>query len=351
MFKISPESLAPYTFERSLKMKKLSLLVLPVLLIFSSCHSEVTGPPTSVVEHTFTDPSDAVAFAIQGEYGSAKKTGNKWGVQVVALGKGNFDAYLLEGGLPGAGWERGKGRHKLNGKLEASGDVVLKNKNYSAVIHEGQIVVHSGDTKLTALKHIYRQSPTLGAKAPGGATVLYATAADEKKWRGKKGQIVKGNLLQRGVTSVATFQDHRIHFEFLLPFKPLARGQGRGNSGYYVQGRYETQILDSFGLQGRMNECGGVYSIAAPSTNACFPALVWQTYDVDFTAAKFNEKGKKIKNGRMTVKLNGILIHDDLDLTHSTTASPQRESAKPGPVHFQHHGNNVQFRNVWVVPK
>ena len=131
---------------------------------------------------------------------------------------------------------------------------------------------------------------------------------------------------------------------------PYARGQGRGNSGFYAQGRYEVQILDSFGLSGENNECGGIYTIGKPKVNMCLPPLSWQTYDVDYTAAEFKD-GKKVKNARMTVRHNGVLIHENLDLTHATTAAPMREGPENGPVYLQNHGNPVRFRNIWVVPK
>ena len=82
----------------------------------------------------------------------------------------------------------------------------------------------------------------------------------------------------------------------------------------------------------------------------CYPPLTWQTYDVDFTAAKFKD-GKKVANALMTVRHNGVVIHDKTVCDHSTTASPMREGPQPGPVFFQNHGNPVRFRNVWVVEK
>ena len=94
----------------------------------------------------------------------------------------------------------------------------------------------------------------------------------------------------------------------------------------FRSGRYECQVLDSFGLEGENNECGGIYSIAKPKVNACFPPLSWQTYDMDFTAARY-EGGKKVKNARVTIKQNGIMIHDNLELTHGTPGkNPEADS-------------------------
>ena len=84
--------------------------------------------------------------------------------------------------------------------------------------------------------------------------------------------------------------------------------------------------------------------------NMCFPPLTWQTYDIDFTAAKF-EGGKKIAHARMTVKLNGVAIHQDVEVPKSTTASPKKEGPEPGFVYIQNHGNPVRLRNIWVLPK
>ncbi len=83
----------------------------------------------------------------------------------------------------------------------------------------------------------------------------------------------------------------------------------------------------------------------------CFPPLTWQTYDIDFTAAKFDDQGKKTDNAKMTVKHNGVLIHEDTVCDHATTASPKKEGPEPGPIFFQNHGNPVSFQNIWVLPK
>ena len=130
---------------------------------------------------------------------------------------------------------------------------------------------------------------------------------------------------------------------------PLARGQARGNSGLYVNGCYEVQMLDSFGLEGKDNECGGIYKVGAPAVNMCFPPLAWQTFDVDFTAAKYQD-GKKVKNARITVRHNGVVIHDDRELPAATPGGCGKES-EPGPIFLQNHGNPVRYRNIWAVKK
>jgi hypothetical protein len=117
-----------------------------------------------------------------------------------------------------------------------------------------------------------------------------------------------------------------------------------------VQNRYEIQVLDSFALEGENNECGGVYSMKAPSVNMCFPPLSWQTYDIDFTAARF-EGDKKVANARLTLYHNGVKIYDNIELTDKTPGGAPQEAPGVGPLMLQDHGNSVAFRNIWVVEK
>jgi hypothetical protein len=88
-----------------------------------------------------------------------------------------------------------------------------------------------------------------------------------------------------------------------------------------------------------------------PAVNMCFPPLVWQTYDIDYTAAEHDASGKKLKNARMTVRHNGVVVHDNVELPHATTAAPVAEGAEKGPLYLQDHGNPVRFRNIWLVEK
>jgi hypothetical protein len=302
----------------------------------------------------WTDPDVARQedpdFSVQGEYGS-DKTGAAEGVQVVALGQGKFNAYLLEGGLPGLGWTREKSRTVLNGVRD--GAVItftLPNKKTAATISKGELHLTGEGGATSVLPRIDRKSSSLGAKPPEGAVVLFDGSSAEH-W--EKGKIEGGHLLATGCTSKQEFNGYKIHLEFRTPYMPEARGQGRGNSGIYHSGRWETQVLDSFGLEGRDNECGGIYSISKPRLNMCLPPLAWQTYDVNFTAATFDAAGKRTAWPRITVKLNGVLVHEGLELGKDfTTAAPFGSPLKTpgGPVFIQHHGNPVVYRNIWVVP-
>jgi hypothetical protein len=147
------------------------------------------------------------------------------------------------------------------------------------------------------------------------------------------------------------FTDFTAHIEFVTPYMPQAQGQDRGNSGVYPQGRYEIQVLDSFGLKGENNECGGIYRTAGPKVNMCFPPLVWQTYDIDFTAPKY-EGDKKVANAKVTVRHNGVVIHENQEIEKETGGgNAGREGPTPGPLYFQDHGDAVFYRNVWIVEK
>jgi hypothetical protein len=328
--------------------KTLRFIVVASLILTSAAAWAGGKKPKS---KTWIDPEKARAedpdFSIQGEYGAARADDKvPVGVQVIAMGGGKFDAYVLEGGLPGAGWDKKKKRTKMSGQT-GDGEVRLEGGGFKAVIKAGKITVEKDGKEVAVLDRIDRKSPTLGAKPPAGAVVLFdGSGADN--WI--KGRMSEDKLLMEGTTSKPTFQSHKLHLEFRTPYKPQARGQGRGNSGLYVQGRYETQILDSFGLEGRMNETGGIYSIRHPDLNMCFPPLSWQTYDIEFATAVYKD-GKKEKHAVMTVKLNGVVVQKDVECTHKTTAAPKKEGPEPGPVFLQNHGNPVRFRNIWVVEK
>ncbi len=296
----------------------------------------------------FTDPAKAgIDFTLQGEY-QGKGGDDNWGVQVIAMGDGNFTAVGYRGGLPGAGWKRGDETRRATGKRD--GEIVtLKSDEFTSTVKNGVFTVLDGSgNKVAELKKVERKSPTLGASAPAGAIVLFDGSSADKF---EKGTLVEGNLL--GATNCESkmkLGDHRLHIEFRTPFMPKATGQGRGNSGVYIQGRYECQVLDSFGLDGKNNECGGIYSQKEPAVNMCFPPLAWQTYDIDFTAAKYDSTGKKTANARASIKHNGVAIYENLELAAETPGF-HKEGPGPDSLFLQDHGNPVAFRNIWVVEK
>jgi hypothetical protein len=319
------------------------------LLTVGSIHAE---PKVEI--KTWTDPQTALSedpdFAIQGEYKSAEADAG-FGVQVIALGNGKFDAYLLEGGLPGLGWEPGKKRIALHGardqdKVSLSDDT----KTTIAKIQHGKLTLKVDGGESSILARIDRHSPTLNAKPPADAVILF-DGKSANSWQ--NGVVKDGHLLANGCTSKQLFSDYKLHLEFRIPYKPAARGQQRGNSGIYHSGRWETQILDSFGLDPKDNDCGGIYSISKPRLNMCLPPLSWQTYDVEFTAAKFDAEGKRTAWPRITVRLNGELVHQDLELAKDfTTSAPMSVPLDhpKGPIFLQNHGNPVVFHNIWIVP-
>jgi len=281
-------------------------------------------------------------YADQGEYS------NDWGAaQVIALGADKFRLVISKGGLPGAGWD-GSPKTELDGKRQGA-SIGFKNEQngWTHAIAKGVLTTTTDAGQTYTMNKVNRTSPTLGAKPPPSALVLF-DGSNTDAWIGA--HTDERNLLQAGTTSRQSFTNFSLHTEFLLPFKPLGRGQDRGNSGVYLQDRYEVQVLDSFGLKGENNECGGIYSKVKPRVNMCFPPLVWQTYDIDFHAAKFDADGKKTRNAVVTVQHNGVTVHDQVEID-GPTGGGKPEAPTPGPFQLQGHGNPVFYRNIWVVEK
>jgi 3-keto-disaccharide hydrolase len=298
----------------------------------------------------YTDPAKADAdFAYQGEYAGTVKTDDgdqKMGVQIIALGGGKFHAVSFRGGLPGDGWDK-KTRREADGELK-EGSAMFEGKDVIARIKNGVLAVtNKQDKEIGQLDKVRRASPTLGAKPPTGAIVLFDGKSADAFQNGK---LTDDGSLAAGCTSKQKFGSCKVHIEFCLPYQPEDRGQARGNSGIYLQGRYEVQMLDSFGLTGENNECGGLYEIKAPDLNMCLPPLAWQSYDIDYIAARY-DGDKLVSPPRITVAHNGALIHKDVELPgdRGTRAAPVKPGPEPGPVYLQDHGNPVRYRNIWVV--
>ena len=344
---------------RLCRIPSLRLIIATTIVFMSAAvgHAKPFGNPA------YTDPAQTDAdFIFQGEYaGDLTIDGQplSMGVQVVALGDGAFDAVGYPGGLPGAGWTP---PNKVTGKGTRTGEgdaavVKLEGVDWAGVTRQAEIRLTNGTpavtilddagSRIATLPKVHRQSLTLGLAAPAGAVVIFDGTNTDKLLNGR---MTDDGLLMEGVTTKDAFGDATWHIEFCLPYQPKDRGQGRGNSGAYFQGSYETQMLDSFGLEGKDNECGGIYKAAPPSVNMCLPPLAWQTYDVEVTAPRFAD-GKKIANARLTVRHNGVLIHDNVEVPGITPGGPQKQEAPTGPLYLQNHGNPVRYRNIWVLPK
>jgi len=295
-----------------------SLLVAACLLIAGNQQALPADLVAETPEAAAADPD----FALQGEYEA-----ERLGVQVVAQGEGEFVIVRFTGGLPGAGWN-GKERQVIDGDADAVRGIVESLK----------------------LKKATRKSTTLGAAAPAGAIVLFDGTQKSLDEHWKPGaKMSPDGLLIPAATTKESFTDFVVHLEFRLPYMPKARGQGRANSGMYLHGRYEVQILDSFGLEGKNNECGGLYSLRDPDLNMCLPPLAWQTYDAEFVAPRWDENGKRTSNARMTIRLNGVPVHQDVELAKLTPGPLLKDDSAPGPIFLQDHGNPVRFRNIWIA--
>jgi hypothetical protein len=195
---------------------------------------------------------------------------------------------------------------------------------------------------------------------PGTIVLLDGTNLDE--WRSLAGGDAGWELPGDGTLVIApgsgnivtrrTFEDLFVHVEYQTPaFPPNVTGQDRGNSGVYLNSMYELQVLDSFGLPPAIDGCGAVYGVSAPSSTACFAQEVWNTYEIEFQAARWDAAGNKVAQARvLSAQLNGVLIQEGVDIPDST-GSGEPEAPGPRPLMLQDHGNRVAFRNIWVIPR
>ena len=281
--------------------------------------------------------------------------------QVIALGKGNYRAKVLE-----EFDTREEPIAELDGERDGSvvrftgpGRAGYTEFQIEAAIKDGQFSGSFDGDEVGSfeMERAIRVSPTLGAEPPEGAIVLF-NGKNFKQWKHTKKKpgadsvqwkLLKGGAMEvvKGTGSIVTkkkFTDFKLHVEFRTPFMPDARCQARGNSGVYLQERYEVQVLDSYALEGKDNECGGIYKIGAPMVNMCAPPTQWQTYDITFYTP-----GADRTNAQVTVVHNGVTIHDNISLPKPTGGALGSDVTKTGGIYLQDHGNPVQYRNIWLI--
>jgi hypothetical protein len=314
-------------------------------------------PPAKKPEmKVYTDAEHVDAdFKFQGEYASPAA---KLGAQVRALGNGAFRTMFFVGGLPGDGWD-GKTIIQKSPSTDSTtpadskldGEKVVIDQVYKGVC-DGLAITGQTDAGVKfELKRIARRSSTLGAAAPAGAIVLFDGSNLDEWQPGARMTEQKVITSAGGATTRRKFQDFTFHVEFMISYMPATQSiYERPNSGVYLQERYEIQILDSFGVVMGQHDCGVLYAQVTPAINMCYPPLTWQTYDIDFTAGRYDAAGKKTKLARCTIKFNGVTIIDDVEIKGSTPGGT-KESTDPASINLQAHGHPIFFKNIWVVEK
>ncbi len=340
------------------------------LLAASVCSANLFAQEFTSVADIEADGKYVDAFKVQGEYllATPEKT---MGFQVIARGEKDFAVVGYQDGLPGAGWDRSKARFFGTGELKDGKLVITGEKMNIPRKGDEADVVFNDEQKATLLvgsfedgkyyldfkghneiQRVVRTSETCGKKAPEGAIVLFDGSntdafASNVKLSDKQENAFFSDALLKPFEKDRPFT---LHLEFMLSFMPNALGQARSNSGVYLQEEYECQVLDSFGLEGENNECAGFYQQLKPIVNACLSPLTWQTYDFDVTPAKFDENGEKIANAVITVKHNGITVHEKAVLEHETPGgkTEKTEAGEARGIYLQGHGNQVQYRNIWI---
>lgn len=331
-----------------MQLRKHSFWLLALAMLVAGSSLVAQGDPKYAASDLSQVDQD---YWYQGEYKGGAKLGITaqvcFGLQVVALGDGNFEGKLLMGGLPGAGWNK-FAQIPMKGK-RAERTLTMTGGPYKVQINgtgKAQLRYSDGQLVLGELKRLTRESCTLGANVPCGGIQLFDGCHTECF---KNGKMSPEGFLQAGTQTVGAWRDYTLHVEFRTPYMPYARGQARGNSGVYLSGRYEVQVLDSFGLSGADNEAGALYRVKKPDLNMAFPPLQWQTYDIEYRAARFDEHGNRSEPAVTTIKHNGVVIHCQVEL-EGPTGGGAAESMELLPISLQDHGNPVQYRNIWIVP-
>jgi hypothetical protein len=382
-------------------MRAITVAVLVVLSTVAFANDALENDGRNMV---WTDPATAAAhnrsFGIQGEYLGVGQDGMRYGVQVRATDRLEYSrstgAWFInqqlvgalyqasgkapeDSGLPGLGREKdtkfvcamGGGWHRTG---TPRGDEVLigmdegpyfgKTQGKNVELYDS--TDERGDEPIAILSRIERKSPALDAKPPERAIVLFDGGSTDA-WI--NGRVENGLLSGNDIKTKQTFRDYQLHLEFRTPYILACRQEDRPqkssltqtqtSGGVFHQGRYETLIRDSF-CRPSIHEVAGSSMIdaccainrIAPRVDVCLPSLVWQTYDADFTAARFDGAGKLTQPARITSRLNGVIVHNNQELSKTSPNAPIQEiTSDPRPLYVRNKDYPVYYRNIWIVPK
>lgn len=348
---------------------------------------QALSPETDAATKKLFD-AQAIGFELkfQGEY--VGKDGEKsLGAQVVARGGKSFHALVLEGGLPGEGWN-GERYGLLESSALSDGRAEFHSPTdggVSAVLDENGLTLKR-DGRQTRLQRIERKSATLGQQPPAGAIVLFGGATpnmdafeERKDIEGMTSPMMFEGRMLAGAVTKRRFRDYQLHVEFMTGWEPQNIPWRRADAGIYMLSRYEVAIGDSFGFDfdlsgatspqrgGLLDErstsskfpvakntnaprvCGSVFTYPSKVPNSCLPPLVWQTLDIDFTAPRFEASGKKTSKAVLSVKLNGHQTVDKQEVNGPTPHGFKGPETPDGPIWFEAFGRRVLYRNIWVV--
>ncbi len=316
------------------------------------------GFQTTACANAYIDLSEAQAhpgFRFQGEFtGTIQDSAESEPVNAalqVSIHGGQARGLLYYDSLPD-----GIDNHhetKIRAELEGvyrDDELVLRGEGAPRFRHtaDGFVAFDNEHDNLGELNRVERESPTLGLAPPDNAITLF-DGEHLEHWNDGARMDADGRLIE-GATTRESYGDFHLHMEMKLGFMPDSDGQGRANSGVYIQNRYEVQILDTFGQPPAINGIASLYNFQAPIVNAAYPPLTWQTYDIHFRAPRFDDEGEKTENARVTVYLNGVLVQDDVELPQGTGMGGTRAETPRAPLYLQSHTGPVRFQNIWLIP-
>jgi Domain of Unknown Function (DUF1080) len=295
-------------------------------------------------------PQADVDFDLMGEFvGVISTADDKFeplGLQLRPLGANRFEAIQFIGGLPGQEGFGDKSLPLMGKRYDKH--LVLSGGPWAIFVHATHcLIIDDSGKSLGQLERIERGSPTMGARPPAGALVIF-DGNDTNQFVSAK--MTEDGLLKAGAEIRQMFQDFNLHLEFRLPYMPHSDDQARGNSGCYIQSRYEVQILDSFAQLPKFNGASSLYRTKSPELNMSLPPLVWQTYDIMFTAPRWAADGTKLHNARITVWHNGVKTQDNYQIPNKTGAGKEEQPSLL-PIKLQDHSDPVVFRNIWIVDR